>query len=211
MGRTALLFAREHPDGSAGYVNALARLEELVERAEQLLLQRQNGKLQVHAAAARKVRLRRSMKAAHLPHLATAAEAASIEEPELGRKFVITRAERPFHLFQSAARGIEAQASSRQELLEKYGLVEPVMENFRESLDQLESATRDLTAGRLAHVGARADLEHVAREIVRTVKLMDGFNRIRFARDGEALAEQRAEGDRSRCLSGAARAPLKRR
>jgi len=47
---------------------------------------------------------------------------------------------------------------------------------------------KQVTDGRRAHVGARAELQHIAREVVRIVNVMDGFNRIRFAADSESLA-----------------------
>jgi hypothetical protein len=41
--------------------------------------------------------------------------------------------------------------------------------------------------GRTAHVGATRELKAVASEIVRTVRVMDGRNRQRFADDGQLL------------------------
>lgn len=187
MGVRALLFSREHSDSSPGYQAALARLEELVERAEQLFLQQQNGRLQEHASAVRKIELRRMMKLAHLAHLASAAQAASVEEPELRQKFRLTRAASPFHAFQTAARLMEAEARNHFELLERHGLAKPVLDSLRLRLDELDDSIAGVSRGRVAHVGARAELEVIAREVVQTVKLLNGFNQLRFARDGEAL------------------------
>jgi hypothetical protein len=44
------------------------------------------------------------------------------------------------------------------------------------------------TAGRQAHVGARAELRAVADEIVQIVRVMDGLNRYRFKNDPNLLA-----------------------
>ena len=41
--------------------------------------------------------------------------------------------------------------------------------------------------GKTAHVGATRELRAVASEIVRTVRVMDGRNRQRFAADGQLL------------------------
>jgi hypothetical protein len=42
--------------------------------------------------------------------------------------------------------------------------------------------------GRRQHIGATAQLRVVADEIVRVVQVMDGFQRLRFAKDPERLA-----------------------
>ncbi len=39
-----------------------------------------------------------------------------------------------------------------------------------------------------AHVGARAELDAIADEVVQVVRLMDGLNRFRFANEPESLA-----------------------
>ena len=188
MGRTALLFSRKHPDPALGDRAAGARLEKLLERADQLLIQQERGRAQEHAGAAKKLELRRNMRMAHLDHLAAAAAAASIEVPELRQKFVIGRSARPFHVFQATLRTIEAEAVKQQDLLERHGMARPVLESLREHMSQFDSAIAEVTGGRMAHVGARAELEQLARDIVNTVRLMNGFNQIRLARDPEALA-----------------------
>jgi hypothetical protein len=52
MGRSTLEFSREHPDTSAGYAAALARLEERLSRAQQIATQQMDGLRDVSAAAA---------------------------------------------------------------------------------------------------------------------------------------------------------------
>jgi hypothetical protein len=53
-------------------------------------------------------------------------------------------------------------------------------------LDQFDAAVALGNDGRTAHMGATRDLRAVATEIVRTVRVMDGRNRQRFA-DQEQL------------------------
>jgi hypothetical protein len=188
VGKRALIFSSAYPDESAGYAVALARLAARVKRADQLFLQQREGKVEVHAAALRKVELRRTMQLLHLAHLAAAAEAASVEVPQLRQRFKLPRASRAFMAFGTAARAIEAEALQWKETLERYGMASPVLDSFRQSLEEFESASQRVESGRMAHIEARAELEKIAREVVHTVKLMDGFIRLRFARDGEALA-----------------------
>ena len=43
-------------------------------------------------------------------------------------------------------------------------------------------------SGRRAHVGASAELDAVAEELIQIVRLMDGANHYRFADDADSLA-----------------------
>jgi hypothetical protein len=89
--------------------------------------------------------------------------------------------------FRAAARGMLAEAESRKELFIKYGLSSAVLEGLAAALTQFDQAIARGTDGRRAHVGASADLDSVADEIVQVVRVMDALNQVRFAEDGELL------------------------
>jgi hypothetical protein len=188
MGKRALDFSRAHPDGSPGYAAALARLEDRLTRADHLASQQRDGILEARVATARKRDLRRTMKQAHLGHIASVAEAASREEPELAQKFVLPRRANSYLAFRTAARGMEAEAENRKELLVKHGLSEPVLQALAVALDQFDTVVEQGSHGRLAHVGASAELDTVADEVMQVVKVMNGLNRFRFANAPESLA-----------------------
>jgi hypothetical protein len=188
MGTRALDFSRAHPDGSPGYAAAVARLEERLARAEQLASQQREGLLEVRAATVRKRELRRGMRQAHLPHLAQVAKVAAREVPELAQKFVVKPGTTTYLAFRTAARGMAAEAQSQKEVLVRHGLVEAVLENLTQALDQFDAAVEHGSEGRQAHVGASAELNAVADEIVQVVRVMDGLNRYRFMSDAELLA-----------------------
>lgn len=188
MGSRALDFSRSHPDASPGYAAAVARLEERLEHAEQVANQQREGLLEVRAATARKRELRRSMRQAHLSHLAQVAKVAARELPDLAQKFVFKPGTTTYLAFRTAARGMAAEAQNQKEALVKHGLVETVLENLTQALDQFDVALERGSAGRQAHVGASAELHAVADEIVQVVRVMDGLNRYRFMNDAELLA-----------------------
>ncbi len=188
MGQRALDFSRARPDSSPGYAAALARLEDRLKRADHLATQQREGILEARVATARKRDLRRTMKETHLVHLASVAEAASREEPELGQKFVLPRRVNTYLAFRTAARGMEAEAENRKELLVKHGLSEPVLQSLAVTLDQFDTVVEQASHGRVAHVGASAELDIVADEVVQVVKVMHGLNRFRFANDPDSLA-----------------------
>ena len=111
------------------------------------------------------------------------------QEPELARKFVIPQDATTYNGFQTAASGMAAEAQSRKELLLKHGLAEEVLSGLEVALDQFDGAVEQGAAGRLSHIGARAELERMAEEVVQIVKVMTGLIRVRFASQPELLVE----------------------
>jgi hypothetical protein len=188
MGMRALEFSRAHPDPSPGYAAAVTRLEDRLERYTQVAAQQREGLLEVRAATARKLELRRAMRQGHLSHLARVARVAAREVPDLAQKFVFRPGSRSHLGFRTAARGMAAEAQSRKEVLVKHGLVESVLDGLVQALDQFDAAVQNGGVGRQAHVGASAELDAVADEVVQIVNVMDGLNRYRFGSDAELLA-----------------------
>ncbi|MBA3443498.1 MAG: hypothetical protein H0T58_01400 [Gemmatimonadales bacterium] len=187
LGNRALNFSRAHPDASAGYGAAVARLEDRLTRAQQLADQQRDGITDVRAATKQKRDLRKKMRRTQLMHLMQVARATR-EVPELAPKFVIAPETTPYLAFQTVARGIVAEAQSNKEVLVKHGLVETVLESLVQALDQLDQAVDKSTEGRRAHVGARAELDAVAEEVTQIVRVMDALNRFRFADNAESMA-----------------------
>jgi hypothetical protein len=188
MGQRALEFSQSHPDASPGYAAAVTSLTERLARAEQVAAQQRDGVLQVRAATGRKKELRQMMTQAQLHHLARVAEVAAQESPELPRKIALRLENNSYLAFRTVARGMAAEAQTQKELLVKYGLADTVFDGLTQSLDQFDTAVEEGTQGRRAHVGASAELGALANEIVQVVKVMDGLNRFRFAKDPESLA-----------------------
>jgi hypothetical protein len=188
MGQRVLEFSRQHPDPSPGYVAAAARLQQRLERSKQLARQQVDGRSEVRTSTLRKAELRQFMLSAHLRHLASVAELAAIEEPEVLQKFDFPPEATTYLAFRTLAAGMVAEAESRKELLMKHGLSEEVLADLKVVLDQFETEVEHGAAGRLAHVGATAELVTVAEEIVQMVKVMNALIRIRFANQPELLA-----------------------
>jgi hypothetical protein len=189
MGIRALEFSRAHPDASAGFATAMARLEERITRAEGLATQERAGVITERAATARKRELRRVLKRTLLNHLTRVAVVAAREEPELARKFGFPLGNHSYHAFRTAARAMADEAQAQKDLLVRHGLAEPVLEGLAQSLTDLDEAMDQSTAGRRAHIGAGAELAAVVGEMVQLVHVMDGINRFRFSTDAEKLAE----------------------
>ena len=202
MAARALQFSRVHHDESPGYAAAVARLEQGLARAGQLASQQRDGILEHRAATAQKRALRRLMRRTQLMHLVRVARVAAKDEPELDQKFTLLREASPYLVFRTAARAIVAEAQNRKEFLVAYGLADTAFDSLVAALDQFDHAVAQEIEGHQRHVGATAELEAIARELLQMVQVLDALNRFRFARDTEALAAwessiARFERDRS--------------
>ncbi|HET6796852.1 MAG TPA: hypothetical protein VFH40_06795 [Gemmatimonadales bacterium] len=192
MGRRALAFFEAHPDQSLGSLPALSRLKELLARADQLLIQQRDGISEVRAATAEKRDLRRKIRRTHLPHFTRVAEAAAVERPELAGKLELPNEALPYLAFRTAVQGILTEAQKEKDLLLKHGLVEPALESLAAAGTQFDRAVERGLSGRRAHVGARAELEATADEVLQQVRQLDGLVRFHFADDVEARAVWRS-------------------
>jgi hypothetical protein len=192
MGRRALDFSRAHPDQSAGYGTALARLEERLARADQLATTQRQGIVDVRTATARKQELRRAMTMGHLNHLVNVARQAAVELPELDRKFLLPRDVGSYLAFRGAARDMATEALTRKDVLMKHGLAEFVLDDLEHTLDKFDTAVELGDAGRRQHIGATQELKRVADDVVAAVAVLNGLNRIRLAGDHEGLDQWEA-------------------
>jgi hypothetical protein len=188
MGARALEFSRAHPDDSPGYSTVLSQLAEQLAISQQLADQQRAGIAESRSATARKGDLRRAMSRRQLVHLSRVARRAAKDEPELARKFELPRDTIPYLAFTSLARTMVAEAQRHKELLVKHGLVERVLDSLTTSLDKFDRAVVQGAEGRRLHIGAGANLDVAAKEVVELVKVIDGLNRFRFADDADLSA-----------------------
>jgi hypothetical protein len=188
MGAHALEFSRANPDPSAGYQTAVARLGSLMERAATSATREQDGVLARRSATVRKRELRHAMRTSHLPHIAQAAKAARREEPELAETCIIGKRATSYLGFRTASRRMEAEALAHKEVLVKYGLVEAVLADLTQSLGEFDAAVESGAQGLATHVGASAELDAIAGEVVQCVRILHGLNRYRFRAAPELLA-----------------------
>jgi hypothetical protein len=187
MGRRALEFTRAHPDSEPGSEVVVARLEQLVARANEVAAAQRDGIIQVRSASGRKRELRREMLEVPIAHLAEVGRAAVREDHELGEMFLFKPSANTFLAFRTAARSMAAAAQEHRGVLLKYGLSQSVLDEFLQKLDEFDAAIALGNEGRTAHVGATREVGSVAREIVRAVRLMDGRSRQRFAGQEQML------------------------
>jgi hypothetical protein len=59
---------------------------------------------------------------------------------------------------------------------------------FGQALTEFESMVNAFNAGRREHIGARAELDAVVKDIGEVVRVLDGLNRYRFGADPNLMA-----------------------
>lgn len=187
MGTRALEFSRAHPDTEPSTAAVVAKLEQLVARANEQATAQRDGFIQVRSATARKAELRRAMLEVPIAHLADVGEMAASEEHDLDKVFRFRPSASTFLAFRAAAHGMVTAVETHKAVLAKHGLSAPVLEEFGRMLEQYDAAVTQGNDGRTAHLGATRELEAVAQQIVRTVRVLDRPNRQRFAQDAQLL------------------------
>jgi hypothetical protein len=188
LGKRVSSFFEAHSSQVPGDLPPLARLNEILARVEQLMIQQRDGIKEVRSATSEKRDWRRKIRRNHLPQFTRIAEAAGVERPELSKKLELPAEALPYLAFRSAVQGILAEAQNQMELLTRYGLVEPAPKSLADAVAKFDEAVERTERGRRAHVGARAEMEAMADEILQKVRQLDGLVRFRFAADAEAFA-----------------------
>jgi hypothetical protein len=122
-----------------------------------------------------------------IAHLAEVGRVAAQEVHGLGNDFRFRPDASTLLAFRTAAGAMAEAAKANQEVLVKYGLAVPVLEEFVQMLDRFDAASALGKDGRTAHVAATRELETLASQIVRTVRIMDVRNRQRFQGNEELL------------------------
>jgi hypothetical protein len=182
-----LAFVSAHPDSEPGMAAAVARLEQLVARLQEAATVQREGIIKERTATKQKEVLCALMREVAIPHLAEIGRAAAVEEPQLGKMFRFRPDASTLFAFRTAARSMAKNAQDHRELLVKHGLSEAVLTQFVELLDQLDEAVVLGVEGRAAHIGATRELRAGAVEVGRSVRVMNGRIRQRFAGDQQVL------------------------
>jgi hypothetical protein len=187
MGTRALAHGHVYPDSDGGFTLSLANLEGLVARGRQAATTQREALVNRRTATKQKRALRRAMLAGPIPHLAEVGGIAGKEHAELGTTFLVKPGVGSYARFLTTARAMYNAAVANKEVLAKYGASESLVQQFGTQLDQFETAQALGNTARAEARGATFELREVGKQILQTVRLMDGRNRQRFENDPAAL------------------------
>ena len=188
MGGRIRDFNRAHPPDIPRGVEAAARLEERLARAEKLATQQRDGRLTVRGSVIRRADLKKEIRQRFLRPLYGIAQAAFPENPALVQRFKVPTQASNRRDFMTGVRGIAAEAAANRDAFIAFGMPEDFLDKLNAALKEFDEGVEHAHAGLSAKVGARADLEAVTAEVMEIAQVSDAINRLRFRDDPELLA-----------------------
>ena len=182
-------FLRAHKTDVVGEGLGLAKLEELVQRADGLVARQRAGIAAARASALQREGIRDTLQTALLRYLKAVSQAAANENSELVAQFQMPHLNVSHRVFVAAVRGLLGKAKEQKDLLVSHGMQPSLLDDLEASVAEFEKTLEVTRAGRRDHTGATADLEAVAAEIARQVRVLDGLMRYRFRTNAELMGE----------------------
>jgi len=180
-------FFRTHQAPGATQDGAVAKLEQLVARAEQLAAQQRAGVMAARGATEHRAELRRALQTKMLRYLSAVGAAASRGDAELAAQFRIPKPRGGNQAFLTWARGMLGKANANKAALVGQFLSAKLLDDLGTALTEFEQTLEVTRVGRLDHTGATADLGAVLSEISEQVRVLDGLVRYRFGDDAELM------------------------
>jgi len=184
-------FSRAHPSTEPTYTTVLGRLEERLTEAEAIATTHHEARVAAHAARLHRKELRRIVHFQLLKYLVAVGSVVGKArgEPAGGAQFRLPSVSANNQAFLTAVKALAAAAEQQRDVLVAGGMAPALLEELQQKLAEFETASEEARAKRLSHIGARADLEKIAGELMDQVRVLDGINRWRFAKDPEVMAE----------------------
>ncbi len=186
MAARARDFLRAHRTEVAPEETALARLEELLQRADTLAAQQRAGVVAARSATLQRAGFRGELQKL-LKFVAAVGVVAAKDNPDLPVHFRLPQLGVSHQTFVTAAHGILEKASALKDVLIGRGMATTLLDDLAKDLAEYERTLEATRAGRRDHVGASTDLNAVASEIAEQVRVLDGLVSYRFGTNAELM------------------------
>ncbi len=180
-------FLRAHQTDGVGEGLGLAKLEELVQRAQVLAGQQRVGVTLSRQATKQRKEVRRKLQSKILRYLRVVGRVAAKQNGELSNQFPLPPGNATQQALLTAARATLAKAQAQKEQLVGLGMSAQALEQLAAVLGEFEQTLEATREGRREHVGASADLEAIFVEIAEQVQLLDGVVQYRFGDNAELM------------------------
>src|SRR6267378_8104335 len=154
-------FLRAHKTDVVGEGLGLAKLEELVQRADGLVA-RQRAGIAARAATLQREGISDTLQTALLRYLKAVSQAAASENSDLVAQFQMPHLNVSHRVFVAAVRGLVAKATEQKDLLVSHGMQPSLLDDLGATLNEFEQTLEVSRTGRRDHMGATAELEAVA-------------------------------------------------
>lgn len=185
-------FLRAHKTDAVGEGLGLAKLEELIARAEALDAQQRAGVVVTRSSTKQRHELRRALQSKLLLYLRALGALGESENGELAVQFQLPPTNASQRALLTAARGMLEKATAHKDVLLSRGMPATLLDDLAAALGEIEKTIEATRAGRRGHVGASADLQAVAVEIKKQVRALDGMVRYRFGDNAELIGAWRS-------------------
>ena len=180
-------FLRAHKTDAVGEGLGLAKLEELLQRAQVLAGQQRVGVAMTRQATKHRTEVRRSLQSKILRYLRVVGRVAAKQNGELANQFPLPPSNASDKALVTAAQATLEKATVQKDVLVSLGMSPQVVDDLGKALGEFERTLEASREGRREHVGASADLAAVAAEIAEQVQLLDGVVQYRFGDDAELM------------------------
>jgi hypothetical protein len=180
-------FLRAHKTDGVGEGLGLAKLEELLQRAQVLATQQRVGVAMTRQATKHRREVGRALQSKILRYLRVVGRVAAKQNGELANEFPLPPSNATHEALVTAARATLEKATAQKDVLVTLGMSPQVVEDLAKALGEFERSLEATREGRREHVGASADLIAVAAEIAEQVELLDGVVQYRFGDDAELM------------------------
>jgi hypothetical protein len=182
-------FSRNHPSDEPSYATVLGRFEASLAEAETIAARQHEARLAALGARKRRRDLRRLVHSRLLPYLIAVGNLAARDRAELADQFKLPDASANNQAFLAAVKVLLAAALQQRDVLVTAGMAPALLDELQGMFAAFESASEEARARSLSRVGARADLQEIAVDLMDEVRVLDGLNRWRFGKEPEVLAE----------------------
>jgi hypothetical protein len=189
MAARALNFCLAYPSTDPGYPIIVTRLQETIARGQAMSARQHNGLAGARGAREQRNELKRSLQQDLVRYLIAVGGVVAKERTDLAAKFRLPRLHVSNQVFLVTVKALLADAESQRDLLVKEGMSPTLFDDLSKSVADLEAASEATRNARRDHIGASADLELIAKDLLELVRVLDGVNRWRFRADPEKKAE----------------------
>ena len=186
-------FLRAHKTDAVGEGLGLAKLEELIARAEALEAQQRAGVVAARSSVKQRERIRGALTTKLLLYLR--ALGALGEGTEMAVQFQVPPSNASHRALLTVAGDMLGKATAQKDVLLARGMPPTLLDDLAAALGEFEKTIEATRAGRRNHVGASADLQSVAAEIKKQVRALDGMVRYRFGDNPELMGAWRSARD----------------
>ena len=182
-------FLRSHKQDVVGEGLGLAKLEELVERADELVVRQRVGIAATRSTAKQRRGIRDTLQTALLKYLRAVSVAAAKENNTLLGQFDLPHQNTSHRGFLAAVKGMLEKAIEQKDLLVSHGMQPSLLDDLGTTLAEFEKTLESSRAGRRDHMGATADLKAIAAEINEQVRVLDGLMQYRFRDNADLMGQ----------------------